>query len=210
MDYKEKYEQAMLRMNKWVEGSEIIEPKEVAKFVFPELKESEDEKIRKTLVELVKCNERSGYKSFNNVSTSSMIAWLEKQSKVPVTIDINKMVGDYANNNERDNENFGKPVACMIRAYRQGLNDAISILNFEKQVKQETLCDKCRKEQPSHSCQDITALGRCAVEHEKKSAWSEEDENMFNDIIMCLKGNFKSDKSMINWLKSFKQRMKGE
>lgn len=40
-NYKEKYEQAMLRMNKWVEGSEITEPKEVAEFVFPELKESE-------------------------------------------------------------------------------------------------------------------------------------------------------------------------
>ena len=28
----------------------------------------------------------------------------------------------------------------------------------------ETLCDKCKKEQPSHSCQDITALGRCYIE----------------------------------------------
>lgn len=36
---------------------------------------------------------------------------------------------------------------------------------LEKQGgKKETLCDKCRKEQPSHSCQDITALGRCAIE----------------------------------------------
>ena len=36
--------------------------------------------------------------------------------------------------------------------------------------KKETLCDKCKKSQPSHSCQDITALGRCAVEHEQKPA----------------------------------------
>ena len=42
---------------------------------------------------------------------------------------------------------------------------------LEKQGEQkETLCDKCKKEQPSHSCQDITALGRCAVEHEQKPA----------------------------------------
>ena len=46
----------------------------------PELKESEDEKIRKTLIELVKCNERSGYTSFNGVSTDSILAWLEKQN----------------------------------------------------------------------------------------------------------------------------------
>lgn len=34
---------------------------------------------------------------------------------------------------------------------------------LEKQGEQKTLCDKC-------SCQDITELGRCAVEHEQKSA----------------------------------------
>lgn len=39
----------------------------------------------------------------------------------------------------------------------------------EKQGEQETLCDKCKKLQPSHSCQDITALGICAVEHEQKT-----------------------------------------
>ncbi len=37
---------------------------------------------------------------------------------------------------------------------------------LEKQGRQETFCDKRKKERPSHSCQDITALGGCAVEHE--------------------------------------------
>ena len=49
--------------------------------LFPELKESEDEKIKEALIQLVKCNERSGYFVLNNVSTSSMIAWLEKQGE---------------------------------------------------------------------------------------------------------------------------------
>ena len=44
-------------------------------------KESKDEKVRKALVELVKCNERSGYTLLNNVSTASMLAWLEKQEE---------------------------------------------------------------------------------------------------------------------------------
>lgn len=36
---------------------------------------------------------------------------------------------------------------------------------LEKQGEQkETLCDKCKKAQPSHSCQDIIALGRCYIE----------------------------------------------
>ena len=50
---------------------------------------------------------------------------LKKIKQKPATIDIDKMVDDYANNKERGNEIFGKPVPCMIRAYRQGLNDAI-------------------------------------------------------------------------------------
>ena len=50
-------------------------------YIFPELKESEDERIRKVLIDLVKCNERSGYTLLNNVSTSSMLAWLEKQGE---------------------------------------------------------------------------------------------------------------------------------
>ena len=50
-------------------------------YIFPEFKESEDEKVRKALIELVKCNERSGYTLLNNVSTSSMLDWLEKQGE---------------------------------------------------------------------------------------------------------------------------------
>ncbi len=53
--------------------------KYVLESLFPELSESEDEKIRKVLIELVKCNERSGYKKLNHMPTSSLIAWLEKQ-----------------------------------------------------------------------------------------------------------------------------------
>lgn len=43
----------------------------------------------------------------------------------PATIDIDKMVDDYANNKELNNKDFGFPLNCMIRAYRQGLKDAI-------------------------------------------------------------------------------------
>ena len=50
---------------------------------------------------------------------------------------------------------------------------------LEKQGKQKELaCDRCRKAQPSHSCSDITALGRCYLEGEQKPAeWSEPEIN---------------------------------
>lgn len=83
-NYKEKYEQAIFRMNKWVEGSEIIDPKEVAEFVFPELKESDDERIRKWLIGVIKSNE---YGNISNVGEMpcpkpNVIAWLEKQGEI--------------------------------------------------------------------------------------------------------------------------------
>ena len=40
-------------------------------------------------------------------------------------ISIQKMVADYANNPEKGNEEFGKPVNCMVRAYKQGIRDAL-------------------------------------------------------------------------------------
>ncbi|MBO7716471.1 MAG: hypothetical protein J6S85_23095 [Methanobrevibacter sp.] len=74
-DYKKLYEDAIFRINKWVEGSEIIDPKEVAEFVFPELKESDDEKIRKAILELV----RQSSEVLDKQNQNNMIAWLEKQ-----------------------------------------------------------------------------------------------------------------------------------
>lgn len=56
----------------------------------------------------------------------------------------------------------------------EGVEIAEIVAWLERQGEQkETLCDKCKKTQPSHSCQDITALGRCALEKqgEQKSAF---------------------------------------
>lgn len=83
------YDEAIERARKLKENPQSVfneySPKEgdtICDYIFPELKEeSEDEKVRKALVDLVKCNERSGYTLLNNVSTSSMLAWLQKQGE---------------------------------------------------------------------------------------------------------------------------------
>ena len=73
---------------------------------------------------------------------------------------------------ERIRNFISNELACLRAADEKGtvryneLTEAIAWL--EKQGEQEILCDKCRKEHPSHSCQDITELERCAVEHEQK------------------------------------------
>lgn len=68
---------------------------------------------------------------------------------------------------------------------------------LEKQgERKETLCDKCRKKQPSHSCQDITELGRCALEKQDEQkpsnvqpkfgiGWWITSNDVHNDFRIC-------------------------
>lgn len=76
MDYKEKYEQALDNLKKIKAANK--ENKELVDFIddkYPELKESEDEKIRKSILELVKQSSHI----LNPMNQKSMLAWLEKQ-----------------------------------------------------------------------------------------------------------------------------------
>ena len=70
MNYEKAYKDALERAKKLYEQGTITES---LSYVFPELKESEDERIRKVLIDLVKCNERSGYTLLNNVTTDSIL-----------------------------------------------------------------------------------------------------------------------------------------
>lgn len=72
MDYKKAYEEALERAKEFV-GKDVVEAME---YVFPELADSEDERIRK---ELIKETEGSGVRLFETVTNEEFIAWLEKQ-----------------------------------------------------------------------------------------------------------------------------------
>ena len=129
--------------------------------IFPELKESEDEKVRKTLIDYFKnykTQEDIGIKTFFGIPTDDIIAWLEK---------VGKIVDYYEDKLDK----------CACDYFNKGYKKAL-----EKQGEQEeTLCDKCRKEQPSHSCQDITALGRCALEKQGEKNPADKVEPKFKD-----------------------------
>ena len=81
--YKQKYEEAIARMNKWVEGSEITDPKEVAEFVFPEFKEGDDERIRKELIRAFTVTaDKRDYEIYGNgITYRQVLSWLEKQGR---------------------------------------------------------------------------------------------------------------------------------
>lgn len=146
--------------------------------IFPELKESREEKIRKLLIRLFTSNTNE---KFDDVSTEEIIAWLEKQAPIDeerivkgVRRGVAMSLMDYIDENTKG--------MCLSNMECEDIENAVvdgdwgRVYRYmkkkvEKQGEQkETLCDKCKKTQPSHSCQDITELGRCAVEHEQKPA----------------------------------------
>lgn len=169
-DYEKKYKDALAKARE-IHRNEA-EKRFDMEWLFPELKESEDEKIRKALVRFHKSTI-----DIDGIKGADILAWLEKQGESsdqihywteeeiepiisdylrgaehyggmigrlkclkpkslekqggnPASININKMVMKYSQTKDGD---FGIPVNCMIRAYRQGLTDAISTLNLEKQ-----------------------------------------------------------------------------
>jgi hypothetical protein len=76
MDYKEKLEEA-----KRLYESANADQKYVLESLFPELKEPEDEKVRKALIEMVR--DRTGDELWvdYNVHKEEVLAWLEKQGE---------------------------------------------------------------------------------------------------------------------------------
>lgn len=78
MNYELKYKEALERARKLYEKGTITES---LNYVFPELKESEDEKIRKHLISLVKNWDKDGIFSkytSNPKEIKQILAWLEK------------------------------------------------------------------------------------------------------------------------------------
>jgi len=79
MDYKEKLEEA-----KRLYETANADQRYVLESLFPELKESEDEKIRKVLIDYFKRykeQEECGIKTFYGIPTDNILAWLEKQGE---------------------------------------------------------------------------------------------------------------------------------
>lgn len=125
MDYEKKYKESLERARESLKDGGISNNTiAYLESIFPELKESEDEIVRKTIIRFFKdqyTNETEMYDG--KVTVGKVIGWLERQGQI-----------------------------------------------------KESTCGRCRKAQPSHSCSDITALGRCYIEGEQKlTEWSEDE-----------------------------------
>ena len=78
IDWKKKYEEALGIASRIKDDDTVATPQEVAEQIFPELAESEDEKMRKTIVNLVLKAQQQEETSYNDWAYDAMLAWLEK------------------------------------------------------------------------------------------------------------------------------------
>ena len=226
MDYEKKYKEALERM-RYV----VIDPKNenmlqaIKETVFPELKESEDEKIRKSIYNYIDVTLDDN----ESAEKEKWLAWLEKQGKhKPVDINaslINKMVNDYKNTDEYvDGDYKGKPINCMVRAYRQGIKDILSISKEnsiksawseedESWFKELELMALSFSNDVSYLKKFFDWLKFLKDRVQPKQKWSEEDEVKINRIVACLENLNVADNDIllkdIDWLKSLKQRIGG-
>ncbi len=104
MDYKQKYNEALERARKIENGEliNILDGTSIPVAIFPELKESKDEKIRKQIISFLKEFEHDHYRSLD---FSSWISWLEKQGEQKPTdkVEPKFKVGDCVAENEPNN-----------------------------------------------------------------------------------------------------------
>lgn len=186
MDYEKAYKEALERAKESLKDGGLSQNSiDYIQSIFPELKVSEDERVRKALIDFFNRGAENGART-NGVCDKDILAWLEKQEM---------------SYNKKDVDD----------AYLKGISDARNEL--EKQGEQ-ILTNSAK------TCKDEQKPQRMSIVY--KPAWSEEDEYTLNETIQHLEELIRIDKDKycacnvryyqrdIDWLKSLKERMKGE
>ena len=82
MNYEKKYKEAFERAKQFSEKPYLEDSKGIVEYIFPELQESEDEKVRKEILNYIIKGSESRYdvQQYGKEKFEKWIAWLEKHS----------------------------------------------------------------------------------------------------------------------------------
>lgn len=182
------YDEALKRAREWSETKNgYYTPKELCEEIFPELKESEDERIQKSLI---KAFGTIGKKDWGGLIVRDILAWLKKQGEL-----VNSLTKGLDNAHERIDELIQKNNELCINLEKQG----------EQKPSDEDMKEALRTEYEK---------GRADVIAEMQKEWSKEDEVKINRIVACLENLNVADNDIllkdVDWLKSLKDRVKSQ
>ena len=130
MNYEKAYKEALEKARQFSEHPLQEDSSSIVEYIFPELKESEDEKIRKWLIDWAKA---VNWSEQFTISKEQVLAWLEKQ----------KSVGEIVERCKKswyNEENIQGQIKGLTddEKYQQGWHDALETVNRDK-IKQGIL-----------------------------------------------------------------------
>ena len=200
-----RYDEAIKRAKALYDNNQPISGNNVIiNNIFPELKESEDERIRKVLIAYFnryKEQEECGIDTFFGISTDNILAWLEKQEEKPVE--------EYNITGISSRHATGK-LAEIIKNIESSdkvepkfkVGDEIKTDNGES-LTITKIDDKGYWSEDLFICTfDDSAKWELV---EQKPAWSDEDEDKIKSILFHIEDV--ENKDVIDWLKSIKCRV---
>lgn len=209
MNYEKKYKEALERAKEIIQDYKkrnlvdiLFYAKEDLEGIFPELKESEDEKIRKVLIDYFnryKEQEECGIKTFFGIPTDNILAWLEKQGEQKASYTTIVKTGGGGINALVTKE-------LSTNDCNDGQKSADEVLKIRQEVYQSGYNDGYK-----HGIEDVKQGEQKSIE------WSKEDERIYYSILADIRTKQDGSTStletyyneQISWLKSLKQRIGG-
>ena len=175
----------------------------VAEEIFSEFEESEDERIRKGLINYFN-HHKNGINIFYGIKGDDILAWLEKQGKSSDQIhywteeEIEPIISDYL----RGAEHYGGMIARLR---------CLKPKSLEKQAQKSAIEMKSAEESLGIDSDTYNEIVDECIYGEQKPAWSEEDKLVVEDIEEAVINYWhgQSQEDLLDWLKSLKQRIGG-
>ena len=236
MDYEKKYKELIEKIKSISHSALTVEQHQIIDTILGELKESEDERIRKSLIILLQhfCK---GYRVPGldfPVSYKDMLAWLEKQGEVESDNDDieaeEKGIREAFNKIEDEKQDKQKSQRIISAEAKEAMYDkpadTIELKCEESKTKVfdaptpfedklyafvlacEILVDPSKREFILEHSQEILDAAREQIGKEQSSTWSKEDKLVVEDIEEAVINYWhgQSQEDLLDWLKALKQR----
>ena len=197
MDYEKKYKEAIERAKIWQEHLYDVNDKDYAdelNYIFPELAESEDEKIRREIINYFKCQTRDepSRKDIHN----KWISWLERQEGCEGFQETGKCFADGECKAKREAEQELTDLNEFINELSKQFPE-VSFAKLSRIVVRVAKWAKSNDEEKSKV--------------QPKQEWNEEDECYMTECINAIatkdSWSFEEKRKTKHWVKSLKQRI---